>query len=131
MPIAPFTNNTRPYGFVRSIVRGCITAAIFVVVATVLFAFLTTLFDISEAACMNVQAAVGIIGVFLGGLAAGRTSASRGWLVGLVVGLVFAAVYFVASSDPSSGGSRFFAVGRQMLTVTVAGLLGGILGVNL
>ena len=62
--------------------RGCITAAIFVVVATVLFAFLTTLFDISEAACMNVQAAVGIIGVFLGGLAAGRTNTAEAGSLG-------------------------------------------------
>lgn len=131
MPIAPFTNNVRPYGVLRSIVRGCIFAAVFVILATILFAFVTTLFDISEAACMNIQAGVGIMGVFLGGLTAGRTSSNRGWLVGLAVGLVFAAVYFIASANPSSGGIRFFAAGRQMLTITAAGLLGGILGVNL
>lgn len=131
MRVVPATNSRMTGGFFGSVVRGCFAAAIFVILATVLFAFITTFAEIGETACQNVQAGVGIIGVFLGGIVAGRRSSSRGWLVGLIVGFLFALLYFIASDAPSAGGSRLFSVGRQMLTISAAGLLGGILGVNL
>jgi putative membrane protein (TIGR04086 family) len=131
MRVVPATNNRVTGGFFGSVVRGCFTAAVFVILATVIFAFIATVAEIAETTCQNVQAGVGIIGVFLGGIVAGRRSSSRGWLVGLVVGLLFALLYFIASDAPLTGGSRLFAAGRQMLTISAAGLLGGILGVNL
>lgn len=131
MPVLPSSNGARSQSFIRSVVKGCSAASIFVILATILFAFVTTIVEVAETTCLNVQAGVGMVGVFLGGVIAGRASANRGWLVGLVVGIVFAVIYFIASGESSIGAQRFFAAGRQMLTITAAGLLGGILGVNL
>ena len=131
MPVLPSSNGARSQSFIRSVVKGCSAASIFVILATILFAFVTTIVEVAETTCLNVQAGVRMVGVFLGGVIAGRASANRGWLVGLVVGIVFAVIYFIASGESSVGAQRFFAAGRQMLTITAAGLLGGILGVNL
>lgn len=131
MPLVSLPNEVRSHGLVGAIFRGCLSAAVFVILATVVMALVVTVVDISDTVCANIQAGVGLIGVFLGGLSAGRRSSSKGWFVGLIVGLVYAIVFFLTSDGASPPSSRFFALGCQMLTIAAAGLLGGILGVNL
>lgn len=71
---------------------------------------------------------MGILGVFVGGIIAGRKSKKRGWSHGIVVGILLGILGLVVNLDLFPNIYTYQGIGRHMLVWSLWGLVGGQLG---
>jgi putative membrane protein (TIGR04086 family) len=71
---------------------------------------------------------LGILGVLVGAVAAGKRSSGRGWLHGLWVGLLLGLFGIILNLELVPELYSWGAIGRQLLVWTLWGIAGGHLG---
>lgn len=71
---------------------------------------------------------VGILGVILGGYIAGSRSNIKGWLHGLIVGLLLSFFGLIANLELFPQAYSWLDMGRQVLIWSLWGVFGGYLG---
>ena len=111
------------------IVKGTGIAVLFALVATVLFSFILRLTPVPDSVIMPVDQCIKALAVLFGCLFSLR--GEKGWLKGLAVGMLTVAL----TSSVLSADTREFSLSLLLLAEfafgAVAGLLSGIVAVNL
>lgn len=85
--------------------------------------------DMPQSAAMPIALIAAGIGAFIGGVASARSMKEQGLIIGALTGLAVFAVTFIVSLFVGSGSFTAFTQMRFII-MTLAGALGGILGVN-
>ena len=110
--------------------RGVLVAAVFTVAAFAVFAFLLAYTSLPETAIPVIAVAVEAVGALIAGLFAAKGGKSRGFLTGLISGVLYMGILWVVSLLSGSG-MRWGSHLLTMLIVSAAsGALGGIFAVN-
>ena len=108
------------------------------IIAIILFmlsCFVTTIIytgfsSFRRVSAVNVLLVSYYLAIFIGGLWASKTGPAQGWLHGLGVGLIFSTVLLVWGLINLSSTLNFQIFLRYLIGI-LAGIVGGILGVNL
>lgn len=111
------------------IVKGTGIAVLFALVATVLFSFILRLTPIPDSAVMPVDQCIKALAVLFGCLFSLR--GEKGWLKGIAVGMLTVALTGFAFSAIARDFSFSLLLLAELAFGAVAGLLSGIVAVNL
>ena len=112
-----------------SIVKGVGLALAFSLLFSVVLAYVLRVSSISEKAVYPITQTVKIACAFLGALTMIR--GEKGWLKGCAVGLLFAMLSYLAFSAIGGDFSLTWLIFFELLVSAFAGIVGGIIGVNL
>lgn len=116
---------------VMAVVKGCLFAIVLSIILLTIYALLLANTSISENTMMPVVLTITGISILIGGTISSRKMKKNGLIYGGVVGLVYVITLYLASSI-SMVGFSLSANSFIMLGVGVlAGVIGGIIGVNL
>lgn len=124
------TKTTKEYSHLTAILKGLVVSYIITIPVFFIFALVLSKID----SCANLVSPVVLITTILGVMAAGMVSArcikSRGWLNGGITGVLYMLVLFILGSIIYMD----FSINRNVLFMfligILAGIVGGILGVN-
>jgi len=105
---------------------GCAAGAVALVGLAVLF---TGMSRLPQTVLLPLTVAVCAFSAFFGGFAAGRLSGRRGWLFGLMTGVLLAIVLFLCSLSVT-GDSVSGLFTAKLLVILLFGVFGGIIGVH-
>ena len=111
------------------IVKGTGIAVLFALVATVLFSFILRLTPVPDSVIMPVDQCIKALAVLFGCLFSLR--GEKGWLKGLAVGMLTVALTGFVFSAVARDFSFSLLLLAEFAFGAVAGLLSGIVGVNL
>ncbi|MEW6308563.1 MAG: TIGR04086 family membrane protein [Bacillota bacterium] len=133
MPVPRRRQEVPPPGLSMSAVgSGLVVGIIWMVIATAALLWPLLRTDYLDAQLPLVLRAIGLAGVLLGGIIAGRRARNRGWLHGALVGVLYAGVATLLGallvSAPAAGAAT---VGWRFASAVLIGALGGTVGVNL
>lgn len=115
--------------WLRPLLVGTAVGVIACVAALMLCAALVRSVDVPRAAVMPLAVAAGAVGAFAAGLTAALISRQRGLALGAVCGLLLFLLVLLAGFARYTGVSGGYAL-LKAAVLTVAGALGGVLGVN-
>lgn len=73
---------------------------------------------------------LGILGVLLGGIVAGKKAVNRGWLHGLWVGIILGILGIIVNLELIPELYSWAAIGRQLLVWSLWGFTGGYIGTH-
>jgi len=119
------------FGSLRSVVKGTAFAYILLVISFVVLALLYTYTDMPDKSLVSAVGIISKISIFFAGFFASAMAKNRGWLHGVLAGLLYATLQTVAgyaifkSYVPSDSILKTFALSALVATV------GGIFGVNM
>lgn len=113
------------------IAKGSIIAIIFTMVALLIFAILLTYTDITENYMNPVIIASSSISILLGGMMSAIKIKKRGLINGMLVGLIYILTIYILSAITGSGFKFSTGTIIMIISSTIAGMIGGIIGVNL
>jgi putative membrane protein (TIGR04086 family) len=116
--------------FGTAILYGLIFIFLFVVVSSVIFAFILRFTSVREDTLQYVITAVSFIALFGGGFLSGGKRKQKGWLIGGLTGLIYSLIVFLSQY---LGYDRLFDVEQVIYHAcyTLIAMMGGILGVNI
>ncbi len=115
--------------YLRPLIVGVIVGAVVSAAIIMLCAFFFVIRDMPKSAAMPIALVAAGIGAFLGGVAAARSMKEQGMIIGGLCGLSLFALTFIVSLFVSGGSFTVFTPMR-LIIMTLAGALGGVLGVN-
>lgn len=115
----------------KEAVSGIIFALFLTLVFFLLIALLITFTSLSDKYLGVLVTASTILGVAMGSLKSARHVDSKGWLHGLIVGLFYAGIMILIGFIAIPGYSIHTGILLKSLYYTLAGILGGIVGLNL
>jgi putative membrane protein (TIGR04086 family) len=106
------------------LLKGLIASYIITIPAFLLFALILSNVDFPQRLVTPVVVIITVISVLTAGAVSTRGVRSRGWLNGSIVGLVYMLILYLFSSIVYKN----FAVDRNVLTMTIIGVLSGAIG---
>ena len=116
---------------ILSIIKGCVFAIILSIILLTIFALLLTYTTLSESTITPVVLIITGISILAGSTISSRKIKKNGLIYGGIVGFIYFFILYLASSLCLTG----FSVSANsfiMLAVgVIAGIIGGIIGVNL
>ena len=116
--------------FIR-IIKGSITAIIITLILLFIFAILLTYTKLQENIISPVVIVVTAISILIGSSISTLKIKKKGLLNGAFVGLIYIATIYIISSLTGSGFSCNINAIIMIVASIIAGMLGGIIGVNL
>jgi len=113
-----------------ALLYGWIFILIFILASSFILALLLQFTDVSQWMLSWIAFAVGLIGLFIGGLITGMKGKSKGWIIGGLTGFGFSAFIFLVKYLGYQNG---FSMEQSLhhLGFIFAAVLGGMIGVNL
>ncbi len=115
----------------RAVVVGLVVTLVTVVIVSLIMSLLIYVTQMSEGTVAGAIYYLGMVCVALGAAVSGRRARRLGWLHGGLVGFLYAAgslgLTFVVAPGPMIMGEILGRIGA----VSLVGVLGGIIGVNL
>lgn len=124
-------NDAAPLDFlkVKPLLIGVLSAAVVCVLGLLLSAVLMTFADLSEGITTTLSLVSAALGAFVGGMFAAKLSENRGWLMGLLCGLIlFVLILLSGLVVHRSVDIGFLFVKSAVLLL--GGMIGGMIGVN-
>lgn len=115
---------------VKPIIFGISGGALICALALLLFSLIISMNNIPQSAVTPLATTAASVGAFFGGLMTARMIRVKGALFGAITGFVLFAVLFIVSVS-AAGETLGMATLIKLISMPVAGALGGILGVNL
>ena len=106
------------------LLKGLLASYIVTIPAFLLFALILSNVDFPQRLVTPVVVIITVISVLTAGAVSTRGVRSRGWLNGSIVGLVYMLILYLFSSIVYKN----FAVDRNVLTMTIIGVLSGAIG---
>ena len=115
-----------------NILKGVMTGFIITVILFVFYALLLTYTTITEKNMSVIVTVCMIMSVIVSGIISGKGINEKGWLWGMVTGLVYAALVIIIGVLTVEEGIEIGASSVSMLFMCVAaGGLGGMIGINI
>ncbi|KZL93766.1 TIGR04086 family membrane protein [Clostridium magnum] len=111
--------------------EGVLRGFIITVVLLLIFAVVMTFTEVSEKASSTFYLVTTILSIMYGSIYAVRKIKRRGWLVGIIVTILYLLVLYMVSLV--SGNSAVIGTDRipRILLAIIVGALSGIIGINL
>jgi putative membrane protein (TIGR04086 family) len=106
------------------LLKGLLASYIITIPAFMLFALILANVDFPQRLVTPVVVVITVVSVLTAGAVSTKDVRSRGWLNGGIVGLIYMIILYLISSIVYSN----FAVDRNVLTMTVIGVLSGAIG---
>ena len=106
------------------LLKGLLASYIVTIPAFLLFALILANLDFPQRLITPVVVVITVISVLTAGAVSTRGVRSKGWLNGSIVGLVYMLILYLFSSIVYKN----FAVDRNVLTMTIIGVLSGAIG---
>lgn len=113
------------------IVKGSITSIIITLILLFIFAILLTYTNIQENVISPVVIVITAISILIGSSVSTLKIKKNGLLNGALVGIIYILTIYLLSSITGSGFSCNINTIIMMVSSIIAGMLGGIIGVNL
>lgn len=114
-----------------TILKGVLVSYIITIPTFIIFAFILSNTNFPERYINPVVIITTVISILFAGLTATKSIRSKGWLNGAIAGLIYILILYVASSLVFSD----FSINKNVVTIAflgiLAGIAGGIIGVNL
>ena len=114
-----------------TLIKGIIVSYIITIPAFIIFAFILTYTSFPEKFISPAVIITTIVSILTAGSAVTKNLKNKGWLNGSIVGLVYMAALYIASSIIF----RDFSINRYVVTMMMVGIItgsiGGIVGINL
>lgn len=120
-----FTNN------IIKILKGSFCAIIISIISLVIFATVLTCTDVKENTIPAVVIILSLISIIIGSSISSRKIKKRGIINGAIVGIIYIASIYLVSSISIVGFSLNLYSIIMILGATIAGMIGGVVGVNL
>lgn len=116
---------------IRPIGQGIIRSFVLTLMLLLIYAIITSFVDTNSKFDVVYKVIITALGVMYGAIYATKKINKRGWLVGLVVALLYIVIlYFVSVLNGRELALNNFSILRIILALLV-GMLSGMLGVNL
>ena len=122
-------DNQRMARFVRPILAGVAVGALTCTVLMLVLAGILAAKDIPQGAIAPLSVAVAAVGSLLGGFIAAKLAGERGWLVGLVCGILLYAVVLLAGGFALLRHTANMEWLVRLAALPGSAMLGGVLGV--
>jgi putative membrane protein (TIGR04086 family) len=114
-----------------SILKGVLVSYVITIPTFVVFAFILSNTNYPEKYIMPVVIITTVISILFAGLTATKSIRSKGWLNGAIVGLLYVCILYMLSSIVF----KDFSIDKNVVSISIlgalAGIAGGIIGVNL
>ncbi|EPY2273162.1 TIGR04086 family membrane protein [Clostridium sporogenes] len=113
------------------IVQGLLRAIIITVIMLLIFAVILTFKDIGEKISSIIYLLITILSIMYGTIYAVRKINKKGWLIGLVISIIYMAIIYIISIV--SGNTLTFGADRfiRIFLALILGILSGMLGINI
>ncbi|ENK0839225.1 TIGR04086 family membrane protein [Clostridium botulinum] len=113
------------------IVQGLLRAIIITVIMLLIFAVILTFKDIGEKISSIIYLLITILSIMYGTIYAVRKINKKGWLIGLVISIMYMAIIYIISIV--SGNTLTFGTDRfiRIFLALILGILSGMLGINI
>jgi putative membrane protein (TIGR04086 family) len=114
-----------------SILRGLVFTFVIVIVSALILSLVVHTTSITERSLPLVFKLITTFAIAVGGAVAARRTQAKGWLHGGLVGVVFIVLCFFFSFAFQSESLGAVSLGKELGLGLLAGLIGGVIGVNL
>ncbi len=121
--------NESLYGGVFAVIRSVLTALVISVLFAIFFAVVLRVAPVPAKLIYPINQTVKVLAAFLGTLFFIR--GEKGWIKGLLVGVLFFALSYVTFSAVGGTFSLSALALAELVFTTLGGVIGGVLGVNL
>lgn len=121
--------NERLYGGVFAVIKGVLTALVISLLFSIFFAVVLRVAPVPDKAVYPVNQTIKVLAAFLGALFFVR--GEKGWRKGLIIGVLFFALSYVAFSSVGGTFSLSPLAIAELVFTTLGGVIGGVVGVNL
>lgn len=116
---------------ILSIIKGCVFAIILSIILLTIFALLLTYTTLSESTITPVVLIITGISILAGSTISSRKIKKNGLIYGGIVGFIYFFILYLASSLCLTGFSLSANSFIMLAVGVIAGIIGGIIGVNL
>ena len=113
------------------IIKGSVFSIILSIILLLIFAMLLCYTNLAESTMVPVVLVITGISILIGGMISTKTIRKNGLLNGGLVGLIYIIILYLVSSLCITGFSLTLNSFIMLLTGTIAGMIGGVIGVNL
>lgn len=121
--------NEKLYGGVFAVIKGVLTALVISLLFSIFFAVVLRVAPVPDKAVYPVNQTVKVLAAFLGALFFVR--GEKGWRKGLLIGVLFFALSYVAFSGVGGDFSLAPLAIAELAFTALGGVIGGVVGVNL
>lgn len=113
------------------IIKGSVTAIILTLLLLLIFAIILTYTSLKESVINPVIIVISVISILIGSSISTLKISKNGLLNGGLVGIIYILTIYLLSSITSSGfGINLYSIIMMILSI-IAGMIGGIIGVNM
>ena len=117
--------------FLRSILKGVVTGTIMMLFMLLLLSMIMTKFDLTEKVYNIVYIVLTTISLVVGAVLSAKCNGRKGWLVGLVSGILFYGITYVFGGLASGVFAFTLVQLYKLIGSAIIGTISGMLGVNL
>lgn len=114
----------------KSVVKGTIKGLILTVLLCIVGAVIFKVFDLTKLLIPSIGWWFSLIGIFFGGISASKNAGGKGLLHGAMTGILFVVILSIINFVVFRSLS-FSSLPFKLLIGIVAGIVGGVIGVNL
>ena len=129
--ITSLDNNIKEKRKFIDVLKGSITAIVITLISLVIFSTVLANTNINENTIIPVIIAVTAISILIGSIISVSKISKKGLLNGSLVGLIYIAIIYLLSSMVNGNFSFDFNSLIVIISAIIAGMFGGIIGVNL
>lgn len=129
--ITSLDNNIKEKSKFIDVLKGSITAIVITLISLVIFSTVLANTNINENTIIPVIIAVTEISILIGSIISVSKISKKGLLNGALVGLIYIAIIYLLSSMVNGNFSFDFNSLIIIISAIIAGMFGGIIGVNL
>lgn len=124
-------NNAKEEKNIVKIIKGSIISIILTIIMLLIFSIILAYTNVSESAATPVVFCITIISILAGSIISVRRAKKNGLVNGAIVGGIYIlTIYILSSIFTTTFGLNMYAIIMIILSV-LAGILGGIIGVNI
>ena len=114
---------------IKEIIFAVLKGMVFFAIGVLIFSAVFNFFTVNESYIPIVRCGLLFLSSFLTGIWSSKKQTSKGYLRGLISGLIFAALLLIFSLV-TNGGSHIMKAAVTYLIVIIMSVLGGIIGIN-
>lgn len=129
--ITSLDNNIKEKSKFIDVLKGSITAIVITLISLVIFSMVLANTNINENTIIPVIIVVTAISILIGSIISVSKISKKGLLNGALVGLIYIAIIYLLSSMVNGNFSFDFNSLIIIISAIIAGMFGGIIGVNL
>ncbi|HEY8449845.1 MAG TPA: TIGR04086 family membrane protein [Bacillota bacterium] len=115
----------------RAVIAGVLVVFMLTVLAAALLAVGIYVTDMTEAHVAGILYYIGLLAIACGGAVASRKAGTRGWLHGALTGILYGVLSLALGALLFPGVEALAGAAVKLAAAAAAGLLGGIVGINL